>query len=282
MRAVIVAAVVLVLCGPALGQDPVKERLNKSPRHHEWVEVKHGDRTVHCFVVFPEVKDKTLAVLVIHENKGLTDWVRSVADQVAEAGYVAIAPDMLSGLGPKGGKTSDFDSVDAATAALYKLPPDQVTADLNAAADYVLKLPAVNGKLVVGGFCWGGGQTFRFATSRPDIKAACVFYGPSPDAAAMAKITCPVYGFYGGMDARINAGLPKTEEAMKAAGKTFEPVTYEGPRLHARRRDAGRQQGQSRRPQSGLGTPQDHPQEGWLITTTKRTRRNSCSAASAP
>jgi carboxymethylenebutenolidase len=227
MKRLVVLTVLAGLAAPAAAQDFAKERLNKSPRHHEWVVVKNGNRGVHCFVVFPEVRDKATAVLVIHENKGLTDWVRSVADQVAEAGYVAIAPDMLSGPWPKGGKTSDFPSVDAATKALYTLPPDQVTGDLNAAADYVLKLPAVNGKLAVAGFCWGGGQTFRFATSRGDIKAAFVFYGPPPDK-DLAKIHCPVYGFYGENDARINASIPKTTEMMKGLNKTYEPVIYAG------------------------------------------------------
>src|SRR5215467_2634274 len=132
-------------------QDPVKERLEKSPRHHEWVDVKQGDRDVHCFVVFPEVKDKATAVLVIHENKGLTDWVRSVADQLAEAGYVAIAPDLLSGRAPKGGGTAEFGGDDAARKAIGSLPPEQVTADLDAVAAYVAKLPACNGKVAVAG-----------------------------------------------------------------------------------------------------------------------------------
>src|SRR5947207_6440595 len=152
MRQVLIALGVLGLAMPAAAQDYVKQRLEKSPRHHEWVVVKNGTRDVHCFVVFPEVKDKATAVLVIHENKGLTDWVRGVADQLAEAGYIAIAPDMLSGLGPNGGRTSDFKSIDAATKALYDLKQGQVTGDLNAAADYVIKLPACNGKLAAAGF----------------------------------------------------------------------------------------------------------------------------------
>ncbi len=108
------------------------------------------------------------------------------------------------------------------------LNPDQITADLNAAADYGKKLPASNGKLFVTGYCWGGGQSFRFATSRGDLAAAFVFYGPPPDKDAMARIKAPVYGFYAGDDARIGATLPETIQNMKAAGKTFEPVTYEG------------------------------------------------------
>ncbi len=209
--------------------DPSKKRLDDSPRHHEWVDVKSGDRTVRCFVVFPEVKEKVGAVIVIHENKGLTDWVRSVADQVAEAGYVAIAPDMLTGAGPKGGNTDSFESIDAATQAIYKLDPAQVTADLNAVADHVAKLPACNGRVSVSGFCWGGTQTFELATKRKGIDGAYVFYGSAPkDEAAFAKIECPVYGFYGEKDARITDAVPATTEAMKKAGKTFEPVVYAG------------------------------------------------------
>ena len=218
-----------LLAAPAWGQDPVKERLEKSPRHHEWVMVKHGNRQVHCFVVFPEVKDKATAVVVIHETKGLQNFERGVADQLAEAGYIAIAPDLLSGMVPGGGKTSDLKSTDAATKVLYKLPQEQVTADLNAVADYAKKLEAGSGKVAVCGFCWGGGQTLRFATNRKDLAAAFVFYGAYPHTQEeIARIACPVYGFYGGNDARINATVPKTAAAMKEAGKTFEPVTYEG------------------------------------------------------
>src|SRR5262249_38656763 len=133
------------LVAGAAADDPVKQRLDNSPRHHEWVEVKNGDRTVHCFVTYPQVKDKSAVIIVIHENKGLTDWARGIADQLAEAGYIAIAPDLLSGLGPNGGKTSDFPSVDAATQALYGRAPDQVLSDLDAVADYALKIPSSSG-----------------------------------------------------------------------------------------------------------------------------------------
>jgi carboxymethylenebutenolidase len=230
MVAIVGAAAFSFCVGSIAGaQVSPKEQLEKSPRHHEWVEVKQGNRVVHCFLVFPEVKEQAPVVLVIHENKGLTDWVRSVADRLAEAGYIAIAPDLLSGVGPNAGGTAEFPSVDAATQAIYKLPQDQVTADLNAVADFAVKLPAANGKLAVAGFCWGGGQSFRFATNRPDLAAAFVFYGTGPeDKEAVARIKCPVYGFYGGNDNRVNATLAKTSALMKEAGKTFKPVIYEG------------------------------------------------------
>ena len=213
----------------AAEQDHVKQRLDKSQRHHEWVAVKAGARMVHAFIAFPEVKSKAPAVVVIHENRGLTDWVRSVADQLAEAGYIAIAPDMLSGMGPNGGKTSDFPDSDSARQAFSKLTPEQITSDLNAVADHVAKLPASNGKVAVAGFCWGGRQAFHFATNRPSLAAAYVFYGNGPDnKEAIARINAPVYGFYGGADARVNETIPKSAELMKEAGKTYEPVIYEG------------------------------------------------------
>src|SRR5215468_466831 len=211
----------------ASAQDWAKAALAKSPRHAEWITVKHGNRALETFVVYPESKSKTPVVLIIHEIFGMTDWVQDLADQVAAAGYIAVAPDLLSGMGPNGGRSSSFEE-GAAREAVGKLNPDQVTADLNAAADYALKLPASSGKLFVGGFCWGGSQTFRFATNRADLAAAFVFYGGPPDKDAVARIKAPVYGFYGGNDARIGATIPDTTAAMKAAVRTYEPVTYEG------------------------------------------------------
>ncbi len=219
---------VLFCCFTASAQDWAKARLNSSPRHGEWVEVKNGARTVRCFVVYPEVKEKAQAVLVIHEIFGLTDWARGVADQLAEAGYIAIAPDLLSGTAPNGGGTADYVDRDAVTGAVSKLPAAQVTGDLNAVADYVKALPSCNGKLAVCGFCWGGGKSFRFACDRGDLKAAYVFYGPPPNPADMSKINCPVYGFYGGNDNRISSTVPKAETEMKDAGKTYESVIYDG------------------------------------------------------
>jgi carboxymethylenebutenolidase len=216
------------LCTPAVAQDWAKAMLEKSPRHREWVSIKYGNRTVQAFVVYPEVKTKAPVVIVIHEIFGLSDWARSMADDVAAAGYIAIAPDLLSGMGPKGGGSSEFPDQDATVKAVSTLNADQVTADLDAVADYGKKLPASNGKLAVSGFCWGGGKTFLFATHRKDLSGAFVFYGPGPDTALIPAITAPVYGFYAGNDARIGATVPGTTDAMKAAGKKYEPVSYEG------------------------------------------------------
>src|SRR5438876_8641005 len=174
-RTILIA--VMIACGAqiASAQDWARATLEKSPRHREWVTVKHHARSVETFVVYPESKTKTPVVLVIHEIFGMTDWVQHLADQVAAAGYIAVAPDLLSGMGPNGGRSSDF-AEGKTMEAVSHLNPDQVTADLNAAADYALKFPASNGKLFVGGYCWGGCQNLRLATNRSDMAYAFVFF----------------------------------------------------------------------------------------------------------
>lgn len=220
---------VILLVTVSKAQDFAIAQLEKSPRHHEWVEVKYGDRVVHCFVAYPEKSKNTIAVIVIHENRGLTDWVRSLADQVAAEGYIAIAPDLLSGFNAEKKRTSDFVNSDSARTALSQLKPEQVTSDLNAVQAYISKVPSCNGKTAVMGFCWGGSQCFRSATNNPDIKAALVFYGGSPDKAEdITHIKAPVYGFYAENDQRINAMIPKTEELMKVAKKKYEYEMYKG------------------------------------------------------
>ena len=211
----------IVLAQSVLAQDWAKERLNKSPRHGEWVDIKSGERTIKAFVVYPERKEKTPVIVVIHEIFGLTDWVRGICDQLAENGVIAIAPDLLSGQAFAEG---DLDGPRKAVSALR---PEQIQADLDATSDYALKIPACNGTLAVCGFCRGGGWTFAYANVNPKLKAAYSFYGPTPDdPSKVANISCPVYGFYGGNDERINATIPKVEELMKAAGKKYEPVVY--------------------------------------------------------
>jgi carboxymethylenebutenolidase len=227
MKRIVLAILFLMAAQIASAQDWAQAKLEKSPRHHEWIMVKHDGRTVATFVAYPEAKDKRPVVLIIHEIFGMTDWVQDLADQVAAAGYIAVAPDLLSGMGPDGGRSTAFTQ-EQAVEAVSKLNPDQVTADLEAAADAGVKLPASNGKLYVAGFCWGGGESFRFATNRPELAAAFVFYGPPPEKDAIARIKAPVYGFFAGNDARIGATVPGAIEEMKAAGKTFVPVTYDG------------------------------------------------------
>jgi carboxymethylenebutenolidase len=210
----------------ASAQDWAKQILDRSPRHQEWVNIPSAQGTLQAFIVYPQVSRKAPVLLMIHEIFGLTDWVRSMADDLAAQGYIVIAPDLLSGTGPNGGGSSSYPDQDARVKAVSMLNPDAVTAELNAAADYALKLPPASGKLADIGFCWGGGQSFRFATNRHDLSAAYVFYGPPPK--DLAAITAPVYGFYAGNDARISSTVPATETAMGAAGKKYQPVIYKG------------------------------------------------------
>ncbi len=228
LRALAVSLLLASLgAGTALAQDWARARLEKSPRHHEWVDLKHGDRTVKAFLVYPEAKGKVPAILVIHEIFGLTDWAKELADEIAAAGYIAIVPDLLTA--PGGKDTSSYPDEDSAIKAVSALKASSVFPDLDAAAAYVTKLPSCNGTLAVTGFCWGGGWSFAYANHHPKLKAAYVFYGPGPEEKAdAADIACPVYGFYGEEDARIGATIPKSEEIMKSLGKTYEPVTYQG------------------------------------------------------
>lgn len=223
-----IALVVLLalVARPLPAQEWAKATLEKSPRHREYVSIHHGARTVQAFVAYPEVKQKAPVVVLIHEIFGLSDWAKEMTDELAAQGYIVIAPDLLTGFGPGGGGSSEFPSQDATVKAVSALDADVVTADLDAVADYGKKLPAANGKLFVVGFCWGGGKSFAFATHRHDLSAAFVFYGPPP--ADFAAITAPVYGFYAGNDARISSTVPATTDAMKTAGKRYEPIVYDG------------------------------------------------------
>jgi carboxymethylenebutenolidase len=212
----------------AASQDWAKAKLALSPRHGEYVTVKNGTRDVLCWVVYPEVKDKATAIVVLHDSSGLTDFGRLSADELAAAGYIAIAPDFLSGSGPHGGGTSSL-TADEESLALKKLPPEQVIGDVNAAAEYVKALPSANGKLAVVGFCWGGSQASIAACTRADLQAVFVFYGwPPKPTDGITNIHCPVYGFYGEMDERVTVTVPPGQAAMKSAGKIFEPIVYAG------------------------------------------------------
>ena len=204
-------------------------RLDTTPRHDEWIDVAREGRTVRTYVVYPQVSDKAQVVILIHENRGLTPWVRTVADRLAEEGYIAIAPDFLTGSAPGGGGTGDFPSEDAAREAIGRLSPEQVRADLRSVVEEARRIPAANGEVSIAGFCWGGARAWEAANEIDGLRRVFVFYGTGPDdPAEVAGIEAPVYGFYGGNDARVNATIPKTEELMKAAGKRFEPVIYDG------------------------------------------------------
>lgn len=225
-NAILTLLLIAAACAPVASNSG---RLESTPRHDEWVTLDRGGRTLHAYVVYPQSSAKAPAIIVIHENRGLTDWVRTVADRLAENGYVAIAPDLLSGSAPNGGRTSDFPTTDAAREAISKLPREQVLADLQATAQYVRTLPAANGELSVAGFCWGGSRAWDAANTIDGLSAAYVFYGTGPTTdAGVTGIDAPVYGFYAGDDARVNATIDTTRALMEKHGKRFDVAIYPG------------------------------------------------------
>ncbi|WNB16958.1 dienelactone hydrolase family protein [Marivirga arenosa] len=212
-----------------IAQDKVENRLEVSPRHHEWVELAAGDKTLKSFIVYPQVSEPVKAVIIIHENRGLTDWVRNFADQLAAEGYIAFAPDMLSDFNEEFSQTSDFPSSDDARNAIYELDPKCVSSYLNVAFKYLKNLPAANGRVSVIGFCWGGSQSFRYATNNPDLKEALVFYGTGPkESIKYMNIQAPVYGFYGENDQRVNSTIDASKKAMDNYQHIFDYEIYEG------------------------------------------------------
>jgi carboxymethylenebutenolidase len=211
-------------------EEDAKARLNASPRHGEYADITApGGGKLRAWVSYPERKDKAPVIIVIHEIFGLSDWIRGVADQLAADGYIAVAPDLLTGKGPNGGGTEAFASRDDVVAGVRALTPDEVVTKLNAVRDYSVKLPAANGKTATVGYCWGGSTSFTYATRQPGLDAAVVYYGGSPsDASALAAIKAPVLGLYGEDDARVNATVPPAQAEMKKLGKVFDVHTYAG------------------------------------------------------
>jgi carboxymethylenebutenolidase len=221
-------------------EDSAVARLNASPRHGEWVKYDAGGGdSVSAWVVYPERSDKAPVVVVIHEIFGLTDWIRSVADQIAAEGFIAIAPDLLSGKGPNGGGTSSVDR-QGAIALIRDLKPDEVARRLRAAAAYATALPAARNEAAVIGFCWGGSTSFAFATTWADLKGAVVYYGTPPAADAMARIRAPVEGFYGGDDARVTSTVEPTRQRMSQLGKSYDSNVFDGAGHGFLRDQAGR------------------------------------------
>ena len=218
--------------GQAVGLPPAeggaKDRLLTSPRHGEWAHVSAGSGdSVDAWVVYPERPDKAPVVIVIHEIFGLSDWVRSVADQLAAEGFIAIAPDLLTGKAP-GGKGSGAVDSDAARQLIGDLQGPEIVRRLNAVASYGAALPAATGEYAVVGFCWGGGISFSYATQQPALKAAVVCYGTPPDEQAISRIKARVLGLYGGSDARVTSTVPAAEALMKKQGKHYEYEIFDG------------------------------------------------------
>ena len=205
--------------------------LNASPRHGEWVDVAlpGSDVPVRTWAVYPERADNAPVVIVIMEIYGLTDWIRSVADQFAAEGFIALAPDLLSGMGPNGGGTESLGSRDDVVAMVRQLAPEEAMRRLDAVKAHAGTIPSASDEIGVVGFCWGGGTSFAYAVHQSDLDAAVVYYGSSPaEGAPYGQISAPVLGLYGGDDQRVNATIPTSQAAMGSLGKSYEVEVYEG------------------------------------------------------
>ncbi len=217
--------------------------LRDSPRHGEWIDVAlpGGSPVIRTWVVHPERSDRAPVVIVIHEIFGLTEWVRGVADALAAEGFIAMAPDLLSGMGPGGGGTSSFQG-DAVREAIRGLKGDEVARRLDAVRAAGLAMPSAATKSASIGFCWGGSSSFAYAAAQPGLSAAVVYYGTGPqDKETLRRIACPVLGLYGGDDARVTSTVAGTTEAMKELGKTYESHIYPGAGHGFLRQQSGRE-----------------------------------------
>lgn len=211
---------------PADGDGAVA-RLEASPRHGEWVKVDAGGGDmVDAFVVYPQRSDAAPVVVVIHEIFGMSDWIRGVADQLASEGFIAIAPDLLSGKGRGGGGTASFDSQQVGR-AIRDLDRAEIDRRLRAVGNYAMALPSAAKKVGVVGFCWGGSSVFQIATDWSDLDAAVAFYGSAPPG-GYDRISAPVLAFYGENDNRTTSTMPTVRDSMVALGKPFEAMVFDG------------------------------------------------------
>ena len=204
------------------------DRLKNSPRHQEWVDITDGDKKIKSFVVYPERKDKAPVVIVVHEIFGLSEWIRGVTDQLARDGYIAIAPDLLSGRAPNGGGSEELGE-QGATQAIRNVTVDDTNRMLDAVRAYAKTISSSTGKVATVGFCWGGGTSFSYALHQPALDAAVSFYGPMPtEPARYANAKAPILGLYGGNDNRVNANIDFAKSELTKHHVDYEPHIFEG------------------------------------------------------
>lgn len=223
--------------GAAPGAAEAPARLAASPRHAEWVTIAPGRAdSIRAWVVYPERRSKAPVVVVIHEIFGYTEWIASVADQFAAAGFIAVAPDFLTGKVPANAPDSLKRRVNST------LDRETVLRQVAAAGAYGTALPAALPRWGVVGFCWGGANSFWTAVSNPPgLGASVVYYGASPSPERLSSVAVPVLGLYGADDARVNATVPPADSAMKAMGKSFSFKLFEGAGHGFLRQQEGRE-----------------------------------------
>jgi carboxymethylenebutenolidase len=214
--------------GLPAGAAEADARLAASPRHGEWAMVSAGGAdSVRAWVVYPERRERAPVVIVVHEIFGLSNWVRAVADQLAADGFIAIAPDFLTGMNVPSGPNGQ-PIADSARAAIQRVNQADVQRRIDAVARWGMALPAAAQRYGIVGFCWGGSVSFNHAVHAPSLGAAVVYYGTSPAAERLASVRAPVLGLYGENDARVNATIAPADSAMRALGRSYEPVVFPG------------------------------------------------------
>ncbi len=184
-----------------------------------------GDTTIMGYLAKPAAAGTYPGVIVIHENRGLTDHIKDVARRLAKAGFIALAPDLAS----RNGGTNKVPT-DQVSGYLANAKPEDLVKDLTSSGTYLETVAGVKaGKYGVVGFCYGGGMALRFAAANPKVAAAVPYYGSVPTPVSMMATTqAAILGQYGGTDTRVNAGIPDLEKTLKDAGKTYEKKIYDG------------------------------------------------------
>jgi carboxymethylenebutenolidase len=207
-----------------------KDALEHSPRHGEYADVTmpDGSGSIRTWVVYPERRDKAPVVLIIHEIFGLSDWIRGVADQFASEGFIAVAPDLISGLGINGGGTESLPNRDSVVAVIRRVSPGMAKERLDAVREWAVKLPAANGRCGTVGFCWGGTNSFAYAATQPALDAAVVYYGTSPDSASLLNVHAPVLGLYGADDARVVSTVAPAQGVLGPLHRKYDVHLYDG------------------------------------------------------
>ncbi|WP_275627440.1 YghX family hydrolase [Pseudomonas sp. 273] len=182
-----------------------------------------GNGRVRAYLVRPaRVQGKVPAVLVVHENRGLNPYIEDVARRLAKAGFIALAPDGLSSVGGYPGNDDKGRELQA------KVDPEKLMNDFFAGLEWLMRHEGGTGKVGITGFCYGGGVANAAAVAYPELAAAVPFYGRQPRSEDVPRIQAPLLLHYAELDTRINEGWPAYEQALKAAGKTYQAYIYPG------------------------------------------------------
>jgi carboxymethylenebutenolidase len=235
----------------------------ESPRKGEWVDIPMAGGTVaasskatklRTWISYPQTTGRAPVVLVFQPGPGMdmgepptrgggANWLRGIADQLASEGFIAVLPDLTSGLGPNGGNFDSFQYPDDSAAAIGRIPHAEVLARIRVARDYALRLPMANGRLGATGFCMGGGLAWEAAAEIEGLDAAVVFYGAPPPEPVMTRIKAPVAAFFGANDLGLAPRIAPATADMKRLGKHFDVHVYdEATHVFLYRQDLGRNQ----------------------------------------